>query len=197
MIANIKTGKAGSDGYANNCLQLKVTLGYITPPIWRRIVVPDFFTLDKLHDIIQVSMGWENEHLHAFRIGKLNYTDVNATDDDMWMEDESEVLLSEVAGKVKTRFQYEYDFGDSWIHEIFVEKILPYDPRFHYPVCTEGARACPPEDCGSYPGYEDLVAAVKAKKKTEEQKELIQWAGKYDPEAFSLDKVNKLLKKIK
>jgi hypothetical protein len=44
------------------------------------------------------------------------------------------------------RFTYEYDFGDSWVHDIRIEATLPIDPG--YPVCVAGTCAAPPEDCG-------------------------------------------------
>jgi hypothetical protein len=54
--------------------QFKITLTEVEPPIWRRIQVKDG-TLDKLHEHIQLAMGWENSHLHQFRIGGVLYGD--------------------------------------------------------------------------------------------------------------------------
>ena len=110
------------------------------------------------------------------------------------MENENRALSRTVAGKVKTKFMYEYDFGDSWEHEIVVEKFLPFDPAAKHPVCLGGARACPPEDCGGFSGYMDILEALKASKKTAEQKELLEWlGGGYDPERFDADEVNRRL----
>ena len=182
---------------SDNVFQFKITLKYIAPPIWRRFVVPDSYTLGDLHGIIQVVMGWENDHLHAFRIGGTNYLGqepFSMNNTRITMEDADDVLLKDVFLRPKQRFSYEYDFGDSWQHEIVVEKVLPFDPQAKYPVCLDGARACPPEDCGSYPGYDDILAALKAKKKTEEQEERLEWVGDgYDPERFDLKAVNKQL----
>ena len=61
-----------------------------------------------------------------------------------------------------TVFFYEYDFGDSWGHELRVEKVSKPNPRFSYPRCLAGARACPSEDCGGPPGYHALVEEVAA-----------------------------------
>ena len=60
-------------------------------------------------------------------------------------------------GKNTPRFVYEYDFGDSWQHEIVLEKILEPEPNVAYPRCIEGARACPPEDVGGIWGYADFL----------------------------------------
>jgi hypothetical protein len=46
------------------------------------------------------------------------------------------------------RFVYEYDFGDSWIHDLRLEATLPINPRKIYPMCVAGKYSAPPEDCG-------------------------------------------------
>ena len=175
-------------------IQFKVTLRYIRPPIWRRVVLPDNCSLGHLHDVIQIAMGWFNSHMHAFRFGSVHYSSPDALGGELDMENENRALLRNVAGKVKTKFMYEYDFGDSWEHEIVVEKFLPFDPAAKHPVCLGGARACPPEDCGGFSGYMDILEALKASKKTAEQKELLEWlGGGYDPERFDADEVNRRL----
>jgi len=84
--------------------------------------------------------------------------------------------------------------GKDGEHEIGVEKILPIDPQAKYPVCLAGARACPPEDCGSFPGYCDILKALKASDRTQEQEELLEWLGDgYDPARFDLEAVNQRL----
>jgi hypothetical protein len=176
-------------------IQFKVALMYIRPPIWRRLVLPDNFTLGQLHEVIQVAMGWQNCHLHAFRFDDVHYSSRQACEmDEMNMKDEESVLLGQVVARAKQKFVYEYDFGDSWEHAIVAEKMLPIDPLAKYPICLAGARACLPEDCGGIHGYYDILDALKASKKTEEQKELLEWLGKgYDPECFNLDAVNRYL----
>ena len=47
--------------------QVKITLRGIDPPIWRRIQTMDC-TLGELHEIIQITMGWEFEHLYRFHV---------------------------------------------------------------------------------------------------------------------------------
>ena len=44
----------------NKFYQLKITLKDVSPPIWRSFVVPASITLDRLHDVIQIVMGWED-----------------------------------------------------------------------------------------------------------------------------------------
>ncbi|MCX6996733.1 MAG: plasmid pRiA4b ORF-3 family protein [Kiritimatiellaeota bacterium] len=150
-------------------------------------------TLGQLHDVIQVTMGWQNCHMDAFRFDDVQYTSQQASEmGDMDMENEETAFLNRVVTGPKQQFIYEYDFGDSWAHEVVVEKLLPIDPQAKYPICLAGARACPPEDCGSFPGYADILEALKAPKKTAEQKELLEWLQDgYDPERFDLEAVNR------
>ena len=102
-----------------------------------------------LHDIIQTVMGWEDYHLHQFRAQGQRYADKNVEGfGEMEEKDENRYLLSQIAATEKTRFEYEYDFGDSWEHTILVEKIFPPKEGEKYPVCIKGVRACPPEDVG-------------------------------------------------
>ena len=65
------------------------------------------------------------------------------------------------------------------------------DPSAPYPVCVNGANAAPPEDVGSYPGYEHFLNVMK-KQKGKEYKELSYWWGEksFDSEKFSIDEVN-------
>lgn len=184
---------------ASASIQLRIALCYITPPIWRMVVVPDTVTLAKLHYIIQIAMGWENCHLHSFEVNGIRYTDPDLDpDDEMGMESELHVRLGDlVRAKVKT-FEYEYDFGDGWRHEITICDVLPIAPSTKHPICLDGARACPPEDSGSFHGYTSILEALKAKKRSVEQQDLLDWLGEgYDPERFDREAVNRCLARLK
>lgn len=177
--------------------RIKVTLRHVAPPIWRRIEVPGDIKLGKLHRVLQATMGWYDAHLHAFRVGHTTYgvPDPDALFD-MEMENERNVRLDKVAGEGDT-FIYEYDFGDGWEHTLKVEKIVPADPTAHYPRCTAGSHACPPEDCGGPPGYEHLLQALRDPKH-EDYEEMREWlGGEFDPEAFGLSMVNQSLWRMK
>jgi Plasmid pRiA4b ORF-3-like protein len=195
--------------------QLKISLKYIEPPIWRRVQVPASITLGDLHYIIQIVMGWEGEHMHEFTIKKVNYgppepdygmpfiflgtqeqiaapaavldevEDEDDEDEDEWEDDwtddygtknEDKVKLNEVVTRVRTKFKYLYDFGDSWQHEIEVEKILPPEPGVHYPICLAGERAGPPEDIGGVWGYANMLE-VLADPNHPDREEMLDWPG--------------------
>jgi hypothetical protein len=177
---------------ASPVYQLKVTLQNTKPPVWRRIQVRASITLPRLHDTIQLAMGWTDSHLHQFIIGGVEY---GLPDPDFGgdMRSEQRVKLERVVTNEKDQFDYEYDFGDSWTHRIVLEKILPVEPERHYPRCLAGKRACPPEDVGGAWGYAEFLVAIRNTKHPEHD-EMLEWSGgAFDPEAFSLDEINQAL----
>ncbi len=178
--------------------QLKITLKDIRPPIWRRVQVRSDATLAQLHWVIQISMGWTNSHLHSFNIQGNEYgvPMLEFDFDDMEVRDEQIVKLSKVIPEEKFKFSYLYDFGDSWEHEILVEKVLEADPSVHYPNCITGKRACPPEDCGGVWGYRNFLEVIQDPDHPEHE-EMLEWVGGFfDPEDPDLEDVNPRLKMI-
>jgi hypothetical protein len=182
--------RKGAD--ASPVYQLKITLEGSKPSIWRRIQVRAGTTLPQLHHTIQTAMGWTDSHLHQFIIGGVEYglPDPDFEED---VRPEQRVKLEQVVTAEKDRFVYEYDFGDSWIHDIVLEKILPPERDVHYPRCLDGKRAGPPEDVGGIWGYAEFLEAIRDTNHPEHE-EMLEWCGgEFDPEAFSLDEINQAL----
>jgi hypothetical protein len=178
--------------------QLKVTLDDIKPPIWRRIQVRGDVSLFKLHKIIQAAMGWEDYHLHQFIVGE-DYYAVPSPEDPWPMETKNEkrAKLFQVAPAEKAKFIYEYDLGDSWYHDVLVEKILHAEGERMHPVCLSGVRSRPPEDCGGTGGYYEFLEAIRDPKHPDHEDMLVWAGGDFDPERFDKEEVNRLLSKIK
>ena len=170
--------------------QLKVSLIGIKPPIWRRIQVTGDTTLDVLHGILQIAMGWFGEHLYDFEVHGTSYGDPSVLDD---IIDEKTVNLAQLISLEKEKFRYVYDFGDYWKHDILVEKILPVEDGTHYPACIDGNRACPPEDCGGHFGYDDLLEILKDPDHPEHEDKFEWLPGDFDPEKFDIEYVNRQL----
>ncbi|HTQ80416.1 MAG TPA: plasmid pRiA4b ORF-3 family protein [Thermoanaerobaculia bacterium] len=176
--------------------QLKVTLVGSRPPIWRRLKVSGNLHLGRLHQVLQIAMGWEDVHLHLFAVGRTVYS---PPDPELGFpqQNERKVLLREVLTREKERLRYEYDFGDGWEHSIVVEKILPPEPGGGAPVCLAGKRSCPPEDCGGIFGYEQLLEALRDPSHPD-HRDLASWVGEdFDPEAFDLKAVNSALARLR
>ena len=172
--------------------QLKVTLRDSKPPIWCRIQVTSDIRLSTLHQVLQVVMGWEEAHLHQFMAHGIYYGTPHP-DFGFEVHNEQQVSLQQVVSRAKDKLIYEYDFGDSWDHELLVEKILSLDEEKRYPVCLTGKRACPPEDCGGMWGYASLLEAIRDPEHPEHE-EMMAWVGsEFDPDLFDLDEVNREL----
>ena len=179
--------------------QLKITLKDLNPPVWRRVQVSSAMSLENLHWVVQLAMGWDNSHMHHFKVGKIYYGTSYPDDFDGTTEtkDERKITVGEVLSKPKAKIGYEYDFGDSWEHEVLLEKFLPPEQGVKYPLCLDGKNACPPEDCGGVWGYANLLDVIKDSEHPEHE-EMLEWLGEeFDPEAFSVDAVNKVLQKIR
>lgn len=174
--------------------QIKVGLRGAKPPIWRRLLVPADASLARLHAIIQAAFGWDDNHLHLF---ETPYGDFGRADRELGHRAEGPVTLEQVAPDVKSRIVYTYDFGDGWHHEIVVEKVLDPDKTLHYPLCTGGRRAAPPEDCGGIWGYLDLLEVLGDPEHAEHEQRL-EWLGladasEFDPAYVDLAAINAAL----
>ncbi len=169
--------------------QLKVTLRRSRPPIWRRVLVQADLTLDRLHQILQVVMGWTDSHLHQFRFGETYF----GTPDPEWdleVQNEKKIRLNEVLRRPKERMVYEYDFGDSWKHDVVLEAVVPAEPRGRYPIVLAGKRRCPPEDVGGIPGFYYFLEAM-GDPKHPEHRDMKEWCGEpFDPEEFDAQEIN-------
>lgn len=174
--------------------QLKITLVDLQPSVWRRVLVPAGYTLDRLHRVIQYAFGWRDLHLHSFEAAGLQYGEPDPVGE-LALRDELDTRLDDIGGKGDV-FRYTYDFGDWWEHEITVEDVFGAEPDERYPVCLDGARACPPEDVGGPPGYRELLAAL-ADPGHPRYDAMREWLGReHDPEQFDPRPVTTLLRRL-
>ena len=168
--------------------QFKVTLIGIHPTIWRRFRVNSDISLEDLHDIIQIVMGWDNFHLYQFGIGYESYGGPDRIDG----QSARRSTLSDLMPRIGYRFGYEYDFGDQWLHELELEKVLTRSSK-PLPICSGGKRACPPEDIGGVWSYEDMVKGMKQGRGRRYNEWRARLGGRFDPEAFDKANVNEML----
>lgn len=167
--------------------QFKITLEDISPPIWRRIQVPETYSFWDLHVAIQDAMGWWDSHLHAFRFKGQPEIGIPVGE----FPEQGEVLagwqiqIDEYFRRVGDSVRYEYDFGDGWNHEVLLEGILLKEKGKRYPRCIDGERACPPEDCGGPLGYYELLEIISDPHHEEHEETMVWLGGKYNPERFN------------
>jgi hypothetical protein len=179
----------------NGLYLLKIKMIEIEPEIWRRFAVPSDITFDRLHDVIQIVMGWTDSHLHEFIIGEEKYTESPRDDKDG--KEGGKFSLGSVVKEKGINFQYIYDFGDYWKHEITLEDNNYSNPDLQCPIeCLGGARACPPEDAGGTVGYFEFCEAVKNPKHKEHKSSMLwyssaPWYGEdFQSEKFDIGKTN-------
>jgi hypothetical protein len=191
--------QAGSEEKQAPIYQLKISLAFSDPLVWRRIRVQGDIPLTRLHDILQLSMGWSDLHTHRFLIGKVFYTPLESTDD--WPKtgerSESEYRLVTLENDMKWCFTYIYDFGDGWEHEIELEESLPAGTGGNHPVLLAGERACPPENVGGIPGYEEFLAIINDPHHAH-HKRIAKWYGadRFNPEYLDIAQINMDLKRL-
>jgi hypothetical protein len=182
-------------------IALRIELCDVSPLIWRRIVVPNQWTLTSLHYYLQWVMGWQDSHAHEFRIG------ANIVAPDWWIQevgsdtdtetyrDEGKLSVAAVATElgVSGEFEYAYDMGDGWLHRIVVESPPPAwaNGDMPLPSCTAGENACPPDDVGGPPGYEHFLSVI-ANPKEDGYADMMRWVGgPFDRRGFDLNRINR------
>lgn len=181
-------------------LQFRIELMGVTPGIWRRIEVPSSYSFWDMHVAIQDSMGWLDYHLHEFCIeqghdAKPISIGILEGEFDTEFLPGWEVPVSRYLGEPGDECLYMYDFGDGWEHRVVLEDIHPQQRGVKYPVCTDGERACPPEDCGGIGGYYTLLE-ILADTEHEEHESMVSWLNEharnywpYNPARFARNEV--------
>jgi hypothetical protein len=174
--------------------QIQVSLNDIRPKIWRRLLIQPQTSLPALHKILQISMGWTNSHLHQFKHEETCYG-IPWDEDPEATVDYRKVKIWDLLLYPHESMTYKYDFGDSWEHEIKLEDILLNQEPLPFPTCTDGARNCPPEDCGGVGGYAALLKIIKNQKHPGYKETMMWLGGRFDPAGFDIDRVNRELAK--
>jgi Flp pilus assembly protein TadD len=201
FLPRVNTFKGIARSFSDNPVyQLRIDLEDARPPIWRRVLVPGYYTLADLHHIIQAVMGWEGYHRHEFDVNHVSVgpiMDSGRAWSTRYLVDERDVTLAEAVTASSGKFRYLYDSVDYWIHKIAVEKTLTYDENIRYPVCTGGRRAAPPENSGGIRGYyAHLEAFDDPVSKLHE--ESVRLLGKdFRPDVFDIDAINRRLETIR
>jgi hypothetical protein len=177
--------------------QVKVFLEGSNPLIWRRILIrPNINFLD-LHLIIQGTMGWDNSHMFAFFHPENPRSRISLIYEDDYFDegvtDANEVQVGQELSEHKSSMLYEYDFGDSWLHHIELERITD-DKILPKGICIDGENACPPEDSGGIPGYYTMVEGINNPQPGQEN-QWLEWMGmapgeKWDISLFDVDTAN-------
>ena len=173
--------------------QLKIELKHTKTKIWRRIQVNSDISLNELHHIIQISMGWTNSHLYSFILDDVGFTVKEYDDDSVKYADARKYSLEKL--KIVEPFEYIYDFGDYWEHEITIEKKIE-GKKLVNPVCLKAEGRCPPEDIGGTHGFDEFLEIMEDKSHPERES-YIEWYGsEFNPSQVDLNQINNDLTKL-
>lgn len=178
--------------------RIRIVLQDSRPEIWRRLDVPLSTTLLSLHDMIQIAFDWTDSHLFVFEADGKRYGIPNP---DFAMEGlpvlQADVIqLRQLVDGGVDHFVYEYDFGDSWRHDITIEGCREGEAEQDYPAFVDGARRGPPEDVGGIQGFEEFLEAVSNPGHSEYRR-MIRWYGKrYDPLDIDERRIRMLIEKL-
>ena len=171
-------------------LELRIVLRDVEPEIWRQVLVPDVFSLDALHRVLQECFGWMDYHLYSFQLDGVEY---EAPGEEAEGRDAKRTTLASLALTPESRLAYTYDFGDDWVHDIRLVATHPQHPDAQYPCCVDGARAGPPEDSGGPHGYAELLRQL-ADPTDPEFLASRTWVGAhFQPDTFDLRAANRIL----
>ncbi|MGB3209193.1 MAG: plasmid pRiA4b ORF-3 family protein [Desulforhopalus sp.] len=173
---------------------LHISIVFSDPLIWRRVQVPGTYTLAQLHDIIQLSMGWTDSHVHQFLVGKISYEPTMKSNTPRVSKrfDEHKYRLHSLEEGMRFMFSYIYDAGEGWEHEIRLEEVIPPTKQLKHPVLLSGEMACPPESVGDIHEYLQLVTALESPN-DKNRNSLYELAGRpdFDPAYFDLEAAKK------
>jgi hypothetical protein len=155
-------------------------------------------SFEYFHYILQRVMGWSDYHMYEFIVRGERIMNPEGAKPSIFHEkltSTTEVCLYERLKRVGHKFQYIYDFGDNWEHEILFEKRLPFDENQPLPFCLEGEMACPPEDCGGIGGFYQKLELVSTPTGDDEDPDkdihrLRKRMGDYDFHHFDINEVN-------
>lgn len=197
-MKNVEMKQEGRKTAPRKVFQFLIMLKDIKPAIWRRIQVPDTYSFWDLHVAITDCLGWLDYHLHVFRIvnpSTGNENLIGIPDEDRY--DDAPETYPGWERKIARYFkpgtceacEYEYDFGDGWVHEIRLEQVVSRQPGVKYPLCIDGKNACPPEDCGGPYGYQRFLAWLRRGARKKGGKVVDVRFLSFDPSHFDRDEV--------
>ncbi|MCL6600962.1 MAG: plasmid pRiA4b ORF-3 family protein [Alicyclobacillus macrosporangiidus] len=176
--------------------EFEITLCGVHPTVWRRFRVPANITFQRLHEVIQIVMGWTDYHLYEFRYGNVR---IGIPDDETFILDATHFdarwkRLPSFSFDRNDVLGYLYDFGDDWMHTLHLVMPIYHLPDERAYFCVDGENACPPEDVGGWMGYEHFLHVIGDPNHPEHEAMQVWSGGHFDPFRFDKDAVNRVLR---
>jgi hypothetical protein len=146
--------------------------------VWRRALVPETFTLDELHRLVQAALDWSNAALYRFSftdstqsITKLRYN----------------IQIGEMCDMGITELLYEY--GTVWTVKLIFHS--PYEAGKDEVIrFVTGAGAAPPENIAGPLRFRRIMTVLDTGTDAERQEALRELGSGFVPGLFDIDKCN-------
>ena len=133
-------------------------------------------------------MGWEGYHMHQFVIDGIFYENTESLAQDanfilpvspkIQKRDANQYAISEIFTEKGKRIKYEYDFGDGWEHDVWLKGMREYNTVEEIGLTFVNGKGMDAiEDCGGVWGLENIIHTLSKKRKTDEEKEMLEWYG--------------------
>lgn len=189
---------------ATDIARLKVTMVMpeacfqhnVEPVVMRRLEVPLGLRLDRLHQVLQIAIGWTNSHLWEFRARDIGWGFPDPDWPDGPLDARKAALLDVLEDTGAKTLRYLYDFGDGWEHVIKIERIDAPEPDVLYPRLLAAKGRCPPEDIGGPWGFAEFLEAI-ADPEHDRYEELTEWYPEdFDPTLVETHWIEKELTKL-
>ena len=178
-------------------IQILITLKETNPPIFRRVIIANSLTFLDLHSAIQISMGWRGNHLFEFLVNDYSIRNHEDYLEDLeTFADAKHVEIDTLLDKAGLTFNYVYDFGDHWVHQIVLEKVGLELESKSLIKCLDAEQNCPPDDSGGVHRYYRLLEILNDPSHPEHD-DMKDWVrDNYDSRNVSLRRINNRLKKL-
>ncbi|MBD8034852.1 plasmid pRiA4b ORF-3 family protein [Solibacillus merdavium] len=204
MLNGLNVNQAAEQVFDIELYQLNIQLDLEGHHIWRRVLVPSSFSFRHLHNIIQTVFDWQNYHLHEFTVKRANNKPLKIVLDDdpetlEFTAFDNEEIVQERFVSLRDVFSkhsdvlYQYDFGDSWMHIITLEKKV--QAHSLQVVFLEGNGERPPEDVGGEYGFNEYLR-ILGDATDPEHEDMKIWAASQKERIFTVEQTNQRLKNV-
>ena len=179
-------------------VRIRIDLRGSEPRIRRRVEVPVSVNFAHMHDIIQGSMGWLSYHLYEFTVGSQGYVDpgIFENPEEYGHLDVRDLTLKTVIEQGIGKFQYWYDFGDDWYHDVRIGKLRNRKAGMEYPAYIDGTGRCPPEDVGGVYGFMGFLEKIRDPEAEDHERMLEWYGGPFDPDDIDEEGIHASLRRV-
>lgn len=196
LVDSVRLSPAHAKPDADAGYEVRVSLSNLEPEVWRKLLVPASCTLLKLHDAVQAVMGWNDRHLHFFRLGDMEFGTCDPREDLDLLPEDAFRLHDLAHGRRRLVMEYVYDTGDNWSHLLEIRPVHLEEP-LNRPVLAGGEKASPLEDCGGPAGYRAILSVLADPHHPQHRRYMEDYGEGFDPDLFDPREAESRLRRIR